>query len=52
MIIQLLSLQVQVKDKVTCLLKTYKIGDYVWEDVDKDGIQNTNDNENRLVMYW
>ena len=32
--------------------KTYKIGDYVWEDVDKDGIQNTNDNENRLVMYW
>lgn len=28
--------------------KTYKIGDYVWEDVDKDGIQNTNDNEKPL----
>ena len=27
--------------------KQYKIGDYVWEDVDKDGIQNTDENENR-----
>ncbi|MGV3274749.1 SdrD B-like domain-containing protein [Staphylococcus sp. 11261D007BR] len=24
---------------------TYKIGDYVWEDVDKDGIQGTDENE-------
>ncbi|MDU7039480.1 MAG: fibrinogen-binding adhesin SdrG C-terminal domain-containing protein, partial [Lactococcus lactis] len=25
--------------------KTYKIGDYVWEDVDKDGVQGTDVNE-------
>ncbi|REI27613.1 MSCRAMM family adhesin SdrC, partial [Staphylococcus felis] len=24
---------------------TYKLGDYVWEDVDKDGLQGTNENE-------
>ncbi|MEJ7448200.1 SdrD B-like domain-containing protein, partial [Staphylococcus epidermidis] len=25
--------------------KTYKIGDYVWEDTDKDGVQGTDSNE-------
>ncbi|WP_248490716.1 SdrD B-like domain-containing protein, partial [Staphylococcus aureus] len=25
--------------------KTYKIGDYVWEDVDKDGVQGTDEKE-------
>ncbi|REH75418.1 SdrD B-like domain-containing protein, partial [Staphylococcus felis] len=24
---------------------TYKLGEYVWEDVDKDGLQGTNENE-------
>ncbi|REH91396.1 hypothetical protein DOS68_03570, partial [Staphylococcus felis] len=27
---------------------TYKLGDYVWEDVDKDGLQGTNENEKPL----
>ncbi|REH75417.1 SdrD B-like domain-containing protein, partial [Staphylococcus felis] len=33
---------------------TYKLGDYVWEDVDKDGLQGTNENEKPIqgcVLY-
>ncbi|QDW95298.1 YSIRK-type signal peptide-containing protein (plasmid) [Staphylococcus warneri] len=31
--------------------QTYKIGDYVWEDVDKDGVQGTDEKENQSVTY-
>lgn len=31
--------------------KLYKIGDYVWEDVDKDGVQGTDSKENQWQTF-
>ena len=31
------------------LKKSYKIGDYVWEDVDKDGVQGTDSKEKPMA---